>query len=321
LPGYTPGVLAPLALAVFLATPSRAGEGVHYLFEHAPGVAEADCADTRRLVAAVYDDLPGLFDPASLERFLCTPPMDNAFYDPGEKRIRLDPVYLRDFAAQNPGFIRAGEEARAVVIHELAHAFVVAHPGQDEIYREVVSRNRLKRFKRRYYRPGRRSARLSLIVHNARRRMGIGDDTKEEYVRTCMGQDGNTPEACAEEWEELTSKLELKEAQRLFETINPRLQKAELRTYERTQARKERLTEKLRIPRRNADDLHATDADTEWFAYGAEIYFHAADPDEWLAPEEKQWWKSLEAAFKTPRPPLTLEPAARRAASISDSLR
>lgn len=59
-----------------------------------------------------------------------------------------------------------------------------------------------------------------------------------------------------------------------------------------------RLARKLGLPQRWKRDAHAVDNIMEWFAYGGEVHFYAARPDDLLRPEERRWWDAKEASFR-----------------------
>jgi DNA-binding transcriptional MerR regulator len=60
------------------------------------------------------------------------------------------------------------------------------------------------------------------------------------------------------------------------------------------------LARKHRLPRRGDDDVHAGEP-SEWFAYGGEVYFYGASPDNYLTPGEMDFWRELTPSLRARR--------------------
>jgi hypothetical protein len=58
------------------------------------------------------------------------------------------------------------------------------------------------------------------------------------------------------------------------------------------------LAVKYKIPGRRADDRHAGDSPSEWFAYGGETAAYAASPERLLTAEERDFWTGQFALMK-----------------------
>lgn len=56
-----------------------------------------------------------------------------------------------------------------------------------------------------------------------------------------------------------------------------------------------------RIPRRDENDVHATEGAAEWFAYGGEFAFYAEDPSLYLTAKEQAFWRSFEPELRGQR--------------------
>jgi hypothetical protein len=264
-----------LALSAAAAEPSPAYRPPYELvFEN--GVRVSDAPKVMRALRSLHGKYPGLFETDILQAVVFASPergLGNVHYcreGGGEgtpcasapaRSILIDLDQLLALKDKFPGFWREGEEIEAVMFHELLHGWAYAHPAAHAEYLALGYDGRVSMFERDKHK-------LYKKIWALEAKIGLARWELEQ------APEGGPERAAAE--------AALTRAEGRMESYRDRFRR---RVY--------RYTRKRDIPRRGDLDPHAVDDGQEWFAYGGEIAFYAADPEGLLNAEERAWWAAF----------------------------
>lgn len=206
--------------------------------------------------------------------------------------IAADPELVLSFESRYGDFYKEGEAARAVVFHELLHGWAFTHPKDFDAYTREVSDGRRTPFERRHHKLMKPIWALERRLEAARRRVQMGEDSREAW--RARGGTEFEQALLDDLWSRYHDAMTLPQAQAAVDKYEKKLEEVGARVGGRVA----RYNARKVVPGRGDRDIHATENDQEWWAYGGEIYFFARNPEEFLTEKELAWWKSLEPELK-----------------------
>ena len=175
--------------------------------------------------------------------------------------ILIDLDGLDKLLARIPDFFKEGLGAEGILFHEMLHGWGDRHPGIEAEYQEKASHGRLTDFDREAAPFYKKLGKLEDALNKYRaQESGKDDPRSKEIIRRYEGR--------------------IEEAR--LGANKPRA----------------KLAHRLRLPQHHPEDAHAAENRAEWFAYGGEIHFYAAEPDALLTPDERAWWRKSEAGLQ-----------------------
>lgn len=310
--GLSSGEMRPLALVLLLSVAASAQEAQRYKpfyeIDFAEGARVTAASGVLREMRQLHSDWPGLVTPVLLKKVLFMPEgFGNAKYcwnpdagivggDDGcvgeHMAVVVDPDLLLGFEEKYPDFYKPGAAVRAVLFHELLHGWAFTHPADLERYSQAVSDGRRTVFERKHHKLMKPIWALERALRGPRLRVEMGDMTREQWK--AQGDGELQQLVLDDQWTSFHDGMSLAQARETVAKYEERLKAAGARAGSKIA----RYNARKNIPGRGDHDIHATENDQEWWAYGGEIYFFAKDPAGFLSPKEMQWWKDMESELK-----------------------
>lgn len=255
----------------------------------------ADRTGAAKILAAldkVEKDWPGLVTSAVLEHVVFVGPtlkLDNARYCwtqggscSAAKTILIDVPFVLSLETAYPDYFRKGREFEAVLFHELIHGWAMLQPELFHDYNTRASDGRLTAFQREKHKVVGKIYGIERRLNHANWRLQMGDDTRDQW----LARKPNDPKGQKSRW---------RKAHRMRHQTAVNIIEREKERYEKFIAK---FTRKENTPRRADGETHALANDHEWFAFGGEIAFYAAEPGELLSADERAWWSAAESELK-----------------------
>lgn len=298
-----------LAAPAFAGDPAPARYKPFYEVAFAEGADPIAASKVLKALKAVHGDYPGLVTPQLLKKILFLPNgFGNAKYcwnpdsgivnssDEGcvgeHLTIAADPELVGSFEGRYGDFYKEGLATQAVVFHELLHGWAWTHPKDLEAYSREVSDGRRTMFERKHHRLMKPIWALERQLEAARRRVQMGEDTREQWK--ARGGSEFEQALLDDAWTRYHDGMTLPQAVASVDKYEKKLEEVGARIG----ARVARYNARKVVPGRGDRDIHATENDQEWWAYGGEIYFFSRKPEDYLTAKELAWWKAFEPELK-----------------------